>query len=574
MHLGAHVWGNMLSDVHFEVFAKRPGGAMKLELTHAQEGHAMRVAEEMLASGEFVGVRVVREARDAASGEFKSTVLLKKGEQESSKARVSSAEMGPICSEPADFYTAAARTQMARLMEGWLTHAKVTAFEVLHRPDLVDKLEGAGGEMQHAIQKVAVTQSLGRGVGVHQVVRDLQALTSQAKAQLRTAREEGMAAEVAPKTFAAVCCELAGDPQGAFRLACGVADFIAAGKGWTEKLELLLDLADTAPEDGAARDLAFQVLAQPLSEWLASKVVLGDLLGGESDLGGQIAALLRLAAGEAAEAVAEADPAIAALIPPLNATAQRLSAWLEAAPFADLKRAMVKRLLQEFNTPRRLRPSDAMAEVGLARALGLALTAAAGRELPAEEVREAIFERSRLMVGQDFMDAYLRAERPAMQELFDLARLLDNIVGGANRAQAMRWLQASLTSARFDSELASGPESPAARLAQLARLYRLLARARHDAAGIETALERIAEIADRIEAEKGVVRQVTRANAAVSQKLGMLLRMASGDTAPPGQAAARAKIEAKRLLARPDAMADLARDPEALKQLSTLMKAL
>lgn len=547
---------------------------MNLELTHAQEGHAMRVAEEMFAGGEFTGVRVVRETLDPESGEFKSTVLFKRGDQDEGKARAGADDVGPVCKAPADLYTAAARVQIARLLEGWLGRVQATPFELIHRMDLVERLQNTGGELQHAIQKIAVPQSLGRGVSVHQVVRALQQLTDQAVGRLRADRAAGVFAAVTPETFGEVCRTLAGQDAAAYRLAGGVADYLATGEGWSGKAERLLDLADVAPLDGAARALAFQVLAQPLSEILASKAAMAVLLGGDLDLGGQAAAFVRLVIGGAAGRLTGADPAAAALIPPLAPTAERIASRLASPGYEDIRRGLARRLLQDISAPRRLRPSNPAEEAVLARALSMALSLADPQVLPPDDVREALIERSRLLVTQDFIEAFLRTERDALQEATDLALLMDSLVGGANRTQAARWLQATVTAARFETDATSGPDSPAARLGQLARLYRRLARLRNDAGGIEAVLERIVQVADKLEADRNLVRQLVRAPAPIGHKLGALLRMAAGETAPPGAAAARARTEAKRLLAAQDAMAELAQDPAALKQLQSLMRAL
>ncbi len=551
---------------------------MNVELTFFDEERALAEGEDMFATGEFVGVRVLRETLDPETGIFTGKVLLRLGDQDDGKFRrigSGGSDSDAIsCRQAADFYQLRSRLQLARLLEGWLGRNKLTPFELLHRLDLAERLQLASTETQHAIQKVAVARSLGRGASVHQVVRALQGLFDQAVAALRADRAAGVFVAVAPASFAGVCRELAGTPRAAYRLAGGVADFIGAGETWSDKANLLLDLVDAAPDTDPARALAAEVLTQPLGEILASKAACAELLGADLDLGGQIAATVRLVAPDAAEAVAQADPEAAALIPPLGETAQRIAERLALFGFDDVRHTLSRRLLQDLMAPRRLRPADPAGEIRLTRALGFVLSAADRRILPAEEVRDALIERSRLMVSQDFMDAYLGAERPAMDEAFGLARLMDNLAGGANRAQAARWLEATITSPRFDTELVSGPGTPMAKLAQLAQLHRTLARSRNDAGRVESLLERISLVADKYEDAKGVVRQLVRAQAPLPQRLGALLRMAAGETAPPGGAASRARTEAKRMLAEPGTMAELSRDPAALKQLQGLMRAI
>src|SRR5690606_41752528 len=66
---------------------------------------------------------------------------------------------------------------------------------------------------------------------------------------------------------------------------------------------------------------------------------------------------------------------------------------------------------------------------------------------------------------------------------------------------------------------------------------------------------------------------LARSPAPLSQKLSFLLRTAAAETAPPGPAADRARIEAVKLVRAPDNRAALAAAPEALAPLRGLMKA-
>ena len=70
----------------------------------------------------------------------------------------------PACAGPAELYSPHARALIGRVLEDWLRREGVTAFELLHRPDVAERLEAAGVELQHAIQKVAVV--IRRGVFV------------------------------------------------------------------------------------------------------------------------------------------------------------------------------------------------------------------------------------------------------------------------------------------------------------------------------------------------------------------------------------------------------------------------
>ncbi len=314
------------------------------------------------------------------------------------------------------------------------------------------------------------------------------------------------------------------------------------------------------------------MLEQPLGEILHSRVGMSDLLGADLDLGGNLAALTRLAAADAVEALAKADANVARQMPPLTGPAERLAGWLKSASFEGVRGALSKRVLQELTTTRRLRPSDPRGEIEILRAMAMALTAGSGRLLPLESVREAFIERSKMLVATDFVQSYLAEERSSIQEALDLVWLLENVTGGVNKRSAVRWLLSTVTSLRFETEMSSTGDQPSSRLNHLAELYRQLSRSGSDTAGVDAVLQRIGEAGGRIEAENKLTASLARAQAPFPHRLSILLKMATGETAPPGGAADRAKAEALKLVRAPEARTELAGAPQILEQVRALIQ--
>jgi hypothetical protein len=559
--------------IHFEVFARRAGArTFNLELATEDRELALETAEKMVAEGGFNAVKVTKETLDPETGEFNSIAIYKQGEQEKPKAKVDPEDRAPPCVSPADLYNVHSRDCMARLLEGWLNRNRVTPFELLHRPDLIEKLEASGNELQHAVQKISVPEAQASGQGVHEVIRKFQQLIERAIERVLSDKRKGILPGVADASeFAPLCARLGGEPERQYLLGAAVAGFLAPAMSWSDKVNRLLDLADAAPKEGPARSLALNVLEQPLGEILRSRVGLADLLQADLDLGEHLAALTRLAAADAVDALATADNSISRYIPTLSGPAERLAHWLDGPQFEGVQAAISRRILQELTSLRRLRPSDARGEIEILRALAMALTAASGRLLPLEEVRSAFIERSKMLVAGDFVGAYLLEERSACQEATDLVVLLENVTGGANKRQAMRWLLTTIASLRFETEMASGTETPSARLAKLAELYRQVSRSGSDAAGLDTVLEKLGEIGARIEAQAKLSMLIGRAAVPLTQKLSMLVKMAAGETAPPGPAADRAKAEAMKLVRDPAARDALAKAPEVFARFKALM---
>lgn len=563
------------AKVHFELFARRKVNApWTLEIASEDRGRVVEAAEELMESKRAAAVKVTKEILDPETGAFKSITILTKGEVGTTKkSKMDDHEETPLCVTPADLYTKHARERIGRLMEGWLTRNRCTPFELLHRPDLVEQLEASGVEIQHAVQKIAVPESQARGLSVHQMVRTFQALIERAMERLIKDGRKQSFPEIGGSPFTAATTSVIDHPDRAYLLGGAVAAYIGKAATWREKVGLVLDLADTAPDSGPPRALALQVLEQPLSEMLGSQGGLADILGEGMDLGGNLAALTRLAAGREVAALCRMDAGIAKQIPALEGHAARLSAWLEKEAFQSVRVAIGRRILRELASPLRLRPDDTEGEIAIMRALAMALTAASGTLLTNEEVQEAFIQRCKMMVTSHFVGQFLAGRDGALAEAQALVRLAENMVGAANKRSAAAWISSAVSGMRFEKDLRNGPDSPATKLSVLADLQKAVFAAGLNDADQAGSAGKIGEIGGMIEADAKLVQALGRAEAPPIQKLTLLLRLASGETAPLGPAADRAKAEALKLLRVPEIRGEIAANPDALERVRGLMQA-
>ncbi|MDP1739234.1 MAG: hypothetical protein Q8L23_17555 [Caulobacter sp.] len=560
-------------QVHYELFVRRqPGSGWSLELATEDRARAVETAEQALADGRVAAVRVTKETLDEETREFRSVTILSKGAPERTKVRKVREDTEPLCVSPSDLYSCHARERIGRLLDNWLLRNKATPFELLHRPDLVEKLEASGIDLQHAIQKIAIPEAQARGIGVHELIRSFQQLAERAIERLLKDHRKGVLPDLDREGFAAAAERLISEPDRAYLLGAGVAASIAPAKTWSEKVGRLLDLADAAPQEPQARAAALQVIEQPLTEILGSRSGLADLLGADLDLGGQLAAMTRLAGADAVEALIGFDTKVSRIMPPLSEPAARLSSWLSGPAFEACRVAIAQRVLRELVGPRRLKPGEAAAEIDLLRGLAMALTAAGDRVLSLDDIHGAFSARSKMLVNSDFVEALLGKEMTAREEVESLIWLAENVTGGANKRQAARYLSANVSALRFEKEMRYGPDSPATRMASLATLQRSVLRAGlvvEDASPIQV---KIGEIGGMIEADGKIVAVIAKAPAPVVHRLNLLLRIAIGEAAPMGPAAERARSEAMKLVRNPELREELARSPEAVDKVRGLMQ--
>ncbi len=561
-----------MSQVHYELFVRRKVGAQwTLEIASENRAHALQTAEDVLEQGRAVAVRVSKETLDTDTGEYKSIAIFTKGMVDGGKPKKDVEERDPLCIQPADLYTAHARDRIGRLLEGWLARHKATPFELLHRPDLVEQLEASGTDLQHALQKIAIPEAEARGQSVHEIIRHFQGLVERTVANLMKAFKKGALPDLDKEGFAKAAERLVADPDRHFLLGAGVAASIAPATSWSDKIARLLDLADAAPDDPRARAAALGAIEQPLAEIIGSRAGMADLLETKDDLGSTLAAMTRMTGGNAVEALIRIESGVRSCMPELSGTARRLSVWLSGDDFPTVRKAIAERVLTELNGVRRLKPQDAEAEIEFLRALAMSLTAAAGRILQAEDIQAAFTTRSKTLLNGDFIEALLGRDRSAHEEIKMLIRLAENVMGAVNKRNAGRWLNANISAMRFEKELRQGPDSPVAKLSQLAGLQRSVTRSGLVREDYEPLCAKLGDIGALIESDSRLLAMLVRAPAPLPHRLQLLAKLAMGESGPTGPVADKARAEALKLARDPSSREQLAGSPQTMDLIKTLV---
>jgi len=561
------------NQIHYELFVRRqPASGWVLDLAGEDRARIVEQAEELLAAGVVAAVRVTKESLDPETREFRSVTILNKGAPERSRQKKVIEQREPLCVSPQDLYTLHARERIGRLLDNWLARNRATPFELLHRADLVEKLDASGVELQHAVQKIAVPEAQARGVVVHEIIRTFQSLIERAISRLIKDQRRGAFPDFAKEGLAKAVERLWNEPERAYLLGAGVAAYLAGAPSWKDKIDRLLDLADQTPTEASRRAAALAAIEQPLTEILGGRAGLSDLLGAELDLGDTLAAITRLAGARAVEALIGIEPGVARIMPQLPQAAARLATWLDSGHFETVRAALGGRVLRELVGPKRLKPSDAEAEIACLRGLAMALTAAEGRILQIDDIYAAFSTRSAMMVTSDFVESLLGHERSARGEVEALAHLAENVTGAANKRAAARWLAANISALKFEKDLRYGPDTPPAKLAALAGMQRGLDRLGLPDEDRQALQTKLGDIGGLIEADTKLVALLARANAPVVHRLNLLLRLAIGEAAPLGPAADRAKAEALKLTRAPELREEITRSPQAAEKVRDLLR--
>lgn len=581
LSLFAHSWrqlGCLMSasaQIHYELSVRKTrADGWSLELATEDRGLAIATAETLMAEHKAIGVKVAKETLDAETREFQTVTILTLGEQAPDKKKKVRENHEPLCVAPQDIYSAHARDRIGRLLEGWLKTNGVTPFELLHRSDLAEILESSGTDLQHAIQKIAVPEAQARGASVHELVRSFQSLADRSIKRLTKDARQNAFPDLTKESFADAAQRICHEPERAYLLGGAVANAIASAMSRSEKIQRLLELANSAPAAGPPRALALSVLEQPLSEQLGSRTGLDDLLGAGLDLGARLAIMTRLAFHRNVEALMKVEPLVAKAMPQFNGTCSRLAMWLASEDFQEVRVALAKNVMAELVGPRRLRPSDPKGEIEIIRALAMALMAGAEDSILPEDIQEAFTVRSRMLVTADFIESYLGRSSYAADDAFAMIHLVENVIGAANKRQAARYLSAGIAGLRFENEFRFGIESPPARLRALAKLQRSLARCGLAPEDFQPIQAKVAEVAALVESDAKLIQQLGRAQKAPVQRLILLLEMAIGEAAPLGAVSERAAAEAMKLARQDDVRSELSKNPDHAGQVRTMLQQL
>jgi hypothetical protein len=477
------------AQVHFEMFVRRHARAPWVLALATEDRHeAFEAAEGVLAEAAGAAVRLCKETRDPETGDFRPLVLLERGARPEPRRwrprRPAQVVRMPVvtasCVQPEDLYGAPARASIGRFLAGWLERNRVTAFELLHRADLAERLEACEAELAVAIYNAATEQA---AAGAAPLEQYRQALAGLVRRTIERVVEDKAA--------------------GAYRFGALVAGRLARRDHWRDKVEMLLDLVDAAQREDGPGVAAVRLLQQPLIDILGVQGELDEILGAGLAPGDQALILLQIAA---APQVAE-TPTLARALPPLRGLSARLALTLHRrAIFVRSRAAMARRALGILAGPAPL-----WAEGPAREAEGLklfkALLATAERLIDRDEAAAALTGRWRRLAEPGRLEARLDLCPGALEEADVLIDLIEAAVGRGAIDGFGRRLLVLLDDAAFERELRFCPDPPAVNLRRLASLATRIRTAAAFAALSAQAEPRLHRLAVAIAADAAPARQ-------------------------------------------------------------------
>ena len=472
----------MARQVHFEVF-RRAGarGGWTLHEVVSERDRALTMAQEMMAGEKATGVKVVKETYDDESGDYLSLKIFEDGHNKMKTAPAQEdAPPSLPCFKPDDLYTYHARQTMMRLLVEFLGRNKITITELIHRADMLEKLEATGTLYQHAVQKIAVAQAASGTTPVQKIVKNLNELITQATQRVYRDQRKGLFPNPRADQFAELAIKLAGQGDAAYLFNGALARHLKEAHGWNDKVLALLEILPLAPAEKEPRALVLSSIDAILAEALSASTALHELIGQAENLAEALTRLVELFLGKS-----QADSNHGGLT--------ALAARFAADELPEARTAIANRIVAEFKSAKRLRPDSLVEELTALRRLANRVVYGVGKFLSHEDLIAAFTLRSKRLVTQETLSSYIHDCAPD-EKIERLLFVEENIIGIENKRQLASFITPVLNSASFESFF-QNPKIPL--LQRLQRLTQLQGRVRR-ASFVDVQQEEIASKMDRL----------------------------------------------------------------------------
>lgn len=529
----------MARQVHFEVF-RRAGakGGWTLHEVVNDRGRALAMAQEMMASEKATGVKVVKETYDDDTGDYLSLKIFEDGHNKMKTAPAQEdAPPSLPCFKPDDLYSYHARQTMMRLLADFLGRNKITITELIHRADMLDKLEATGTLYQHAVQKIAVAQAASSTTPVQQIVKNLNELTTQATQRVYRDQRKGLFPNPRADQFAELAAKLAGQGDAAYIFNGALARHLKDTQGWNDKVLALLEILAKTPASGDSRTLILSSIDAILAEALSASTALHELIGQAENLSEALTRLVELFLGKLAADAAHGGVAA-------------LSARFAADELPEARTAIARRIVAEFKSAKRLRPDSLVEELTALRRLANRVVYGVGKFLSHEDLITAFTLRSKRLVTQEILSGYVQDCAPD-EKMERLLFVEENIIGIENKRQLAGFVTPVLNSAAFENFF-QNPKVPL--LQRLQRLTQLQNRVRR-ASFVDAQRQEIADRMDRLACEMAARAKLFESLEAKHQshveKAQTLLKLTMGGFFTEGALSAKARDIILSCLATP-----------------------
>ncbi len=362
-----------------------------------------------------------------------------------------------ICRAPNDLFSASARRVIGRLCREFLDQVMLTPTELLHVTEKQHQYLNRGTDYQAAVQKAAVAQAAAARQNVAQRVRELYNVVDTAVRESAERLKAKPPAAIDPPGFTAfvVAARKAELTEARdFFVNAALAAYLADAKTWTEKLERLRTLADSATEAAIVLPLVDEVVC----EIVESRAALRELFGPAETLGRLVETLVDMLVG--AETPATDAPE----------GGQRLRDFLKRHDLPETRAGLRRQLRRSLESKAPLAsgppPADLNAHLRL-----LDILVRAGDAVGGENTVDLFSERLPRVLTVDTLNAALRAMPRLDDRLIRALGIHRRLAAAPGRLQIRQFVDFVFENERLLLTLAKEPGPVSQKLQRITKLH-------------------------------------------------------------------------------------------------------
>ena len=545
-----------MSEIHFEVFVRRgkKGGWTLLEAITDRQA-AIKRAQGALGQGGVVAVKVTKETYKGDDGTFQSVSVFHDGPKDKDEDK----QEKPFtpCFKPQDLLSCHSRSVIARVLKGTLDEWQLIPMELVHRGDMLEKLEATSTVLQHAVQQVAIAQAADTPGKLHEIFRQLMDLALRAMDKVVQDERKGHFIPLPNGSVAAFWKEMGKKGEAPYLLAGAIANHIKNAQGWGTKLRFLLELLADLPEDEASRNQCLEVIDSFVAEMIRSPASLHDLLGECADLGAALRLMTTVFLGKN---TGDSDA--------YQVNLNRLSHALAHCMLDESRGALAERILAEIRSFQRFHPNSFEQELDSMRHLAQHLVVGVGPHLTIDAITEAFAVRSKRLVTPESIEAYLVGAETAEERIDRLVELEENVVGAQSKKAVAGFMMPILSSPKTELQIGGEGKPVTARLRRVTEFQAAIKATHFDEMDKREILKSLDLLGSRIAERWGFFKSIEQRPVSTAEKTLALLRLIAHDVIPDGECAMRANALVTALVRRSDFMPTLMPDelPESDRQ--------
>lgn len=444
------------------------------------------------------------------------------------------------CSTVDDLFAPPARRIISRLLTEFLTNQKVSAVELLHRAELLDRLEGTGTLLQYVVQQTAVARAAKEKRPVQTIIKELNQLVGDLSDKVHVDKRNDRFPELKAEQFPALADDLVAKPDGAYILNGTLARYLRDARNWLGKIERLLVLSEMADANKPGGSLLISACDAIISEILALPAALIEVIDFKESFGEMVMSLVNLFLGRLENTNYPADH----IMPHLT---KRFASGL--MPLS--RSAIAVQIIAQIYNQQRLTTDSCDAELKMFRTLTGLMMSGVGDVLDKDELVEALELRAKRFVTSEYLNGCLAAIVLPSDKLEWLFFAEDCVLGERNKQILAKAAIRIATADSFKSQFTLTRSSLPGRLQRLTALCTKAAASGFHEADRRFLVSVFDNLAFTLAADNRLFETLAARPIHPVEKVLVLLQLQDARTFTPGGLSDRVRTEIIGYLARP-----------------------